>query len=283
MRKIVPWTAAVIALVVAAVGSLSYRHSAMREAIAQEQGAMEAARAMAPPAEVGELQRDLEVMRRILLQEAFGVGSKRSGAGSFTMVGHVYGANPQSGEAFHIAGAGATFVLRTSDAVAPGPEKTDTGEKPKETTLWDRVLADVEGRPPAASAAQSKDLYDAGKVEALEDEILEQLGRFGGRIAGLAANEHITVIVVGGANRSTAAITPSGKRLSGWVDTNGSPGEQRTDAARLYFQYANAFGSGGRAPRTVLTIRVPVADLRRVADGSLTGADLRRQARIHAY
>ena len=218
------------------------------------------------------LDRDLEIMRRLLAREGLGVSDARLTTTGESQAFKVFLTNTDSAvEAFHVAGDGALFLVRTSDAVAapPGEVIDDTAPKPARTA-WDEIADEVEGRPrvPAAGNRKRRDpSYDAQKVEALRARILEQLAKNGDRIRGLGAEDCLTVVVTGGAQLQYGAVHSP-------VVIAQTPGSLGIHDYVL---------QSGRTGRSVLTIRVKVADCRRSAKGEIDLDEFRRRAVIAAY
>jgi hypothetical protein len=183
---------------------------------------------------------------------------------------------PNASEAYVVAGDGATFVLRTSDPVAPAKNAPKEGETATEPSAWDEAEAELAGRPRTVRVRLAADRYDAAKVDALRDRILAQLGKFGHKVRGLSATDHLTVVVVGAARAAytvTAQPAPSGTV----VDATGRLLE-RSLALGHY-----GVGGSGAGSATCLTIRVTLADCQACANGSMDAAEFRRRASIAAY
>lgn len=240
--------------------------------------------AQEPPREVpvdrADLDRDLEVMRRLLAREGLGAGvpvAVRAGEVKYV---YSWGAADRSADAFHVRGDGALFLLRTSDAVAPAPgEPREEAAPEKAPTAWDEITAELEGRPRPGDRGihdyvnrklGARREYDAQKVEALRNRILEQLARFGDRIRGLGEGEHLTVVVSGGGSPVPDVAAVLGGRVLG------------NDGTTQVFVNPQT-GAATSADRSVLTIRVRVADCRRAAKGEIDLDEFRRRAVVAAY
>jgi len=239
--------------------------------------------AQEPPREVpanrADLDRDLEVMRRLLAREGLGAGTPVSLRSGETKYVYVSPAGDRAAEAFHVRGDGALFLLRTSDAVAPPPGSPREDAAPKsEPTAWDRIADEVEGRPGGAGVhdflrrgalPRLSDRYDAAKVDALRDRILDQLGKYGDRIRGLDPGAHLTVVVTGGGSQRFAAASALDALVA------------QADGTTLAVQPQVAVAS--LPDRSVLTIRVALADCRRSAKGEIDLVEFRRRAIVAQY
>jgi hypothetical protein len=151
---------------------------------------------------------DVEVMRVVLMREGLAPGTPSNPHNEYN-VAWTAASGVSSSEAFVVAGDGATFVLRTSDPVAPSAAEPKTGEATPEPSAWDQAEAELAGRPRMVRTRVTFDRYDAAKVEALRGRILEQLAKYGHKVRGLGPDGHLTVVVVG-ARRSAnfVAVTP---------------------------------------------------------------------------
>ena len=226
----------------------------------------------APRRDLDRATRDVEVMRRILAREALG---SRSGPtaheyrneSGFLMYTNVANAATVA-EGYFVDGHGAVFLLRTSDPVTPPSQPAADGREEPDT-LWDRTVADVEGRPTRMPKFDfpNPNAYDAEKVRALEDRILTQLARFGDRMTELHDDESVVVIVTGGpvSTMHTTAVDAL-TRATG------------ADRPRPHVVVAT---SG--ATRSARTLRVRMRDVRAVARSGAAADALRPHTVIHAY
>jgi len=241
-------------------------------------GAGDPADAQEPPraesTSAADLQRDLEIMRRLLAREALAAGTANRDPSSRYAVFHSPpNVTDRAVEAFHVKGDGALFLVRTSDAVAPSPGGAEEGGGAKpEATAWDRIAEEMDGGPRRIYdfVRDRSARYDAAKVEALRDRILEQLAKYGGRLRGLDAADHLTVVVTGGASAGQTVVVTG---TTGTVVQDDGTRDLR----------ALALGDRPVADRTVLTIRVALADCRPSANGGGDLAEFRRRAVIAAY
>lgn len=213
------------------------------------------------------MRRDLEVMRRILEGEALG---RKIPQGASTDALHVltylgdYGHGRGRSQAFYIPGEGALFLLSASYPVAPS--KSEGEHDGKEPTLWERVSAEVDGKPlPAPSTGQA---YDAEKVERLKDEVLSALVKHAPNISQLSPQDHLSVVVMGSTSGALAdffrVATPEERGL---LQRGTSPVVVTTDGF----------------PSTVLAMRVSVADLRAAASDGADAKALRARAKMAQY
>jgi hypothetical protein len=215
-----------------------------------------------------ETGRDVEIMRRVLVREglatrAAGVYTGQGGEAVRLFTSMAGGIS----EAFVVPGQGATFILRTSDCVAPskGDEVGSSTDKP---TAWDEEAAAVDGRNAGltTSTVRRGGHYDAAKVEALQARVLDVLARNGQKIHGLAGSDRLTVLVVGGGGARSDFVYPT------------AIGEGKTATV-----IAAAHGWQAVEARSVLAIHVSVADCQAAANGSLSTEEFRRRATVAAY
>jgi hypothetical protein len=217
-----------------------------------------------------ETVKDAEVMRRVLVRE--GLSTRTTAAfvaNRNALMGDLMAASHPSAsvsEAFVVPGQGVTFILRTSDAVSSANAAEETPEPNEKPTAWDEEAAALEGRAARQYVSRKVEKYEAAKVEALRTRVLDQLAKYGSKIRGLGASESLTVIVQGG-----------GSRLSPQVVSNSE------GALSLYYADLAVAGSGAPSARTVLVLRVSVADCRAAADGSLSAEEFRKRAGVAGY
>lgn len=216
--------------------------------------------------------KDAEVMRRVLVREALSpraaavntaVADRAGVLGALTVASYP---SASVSEAFVVPGQGVTFVLRTSDAVSAahaGEDAPEAGEKP---TAWDEEAAALDGRTARAYVSRRAEKFEAAKVEALRARVLDQLAKYGAKIRGLGASDSLTVIVQGGGSRLAPQAVVSGD-----------------GAYSIYYGDIAAAGSGSASGRTVLVLRVAVADCRAAADGSVSAEEFRRRASVAGY
>ena len=234
--------------------------------------AQEAASARASSVDADTL-KDVEIMRRVLVREALGARGNVATVLQYgdnnvpTAVGWNYGTS--CGEGFVVPGQGATYILRTSDPVTSPRGTDEPSETATEPTAWDEEAAALDGkvvRPPRRAKTTG---FEAAKVDALRNRVLDQLAKYGAKIRGLAATESLTVIVQGGVGRTLVPVTTSGA--------------QNSDAALATLRLGLYAASGATDARTVLVIRATVADCKAAADGSISADEFRRRAAISSY
>jgi hypothetical protein len=217
-----------------------------------------------------DLRKDVEVMRRVLVREGLAAPgtatSVNSVDGNRLLWVALDGTAPgrSSSEAYVVPGDGVTFVLRTSDPVAPGRGAAAASDLSKEPSAWDEAVAEVEGHTPLRlfkhRGMVAGERYDEAKVEALRARLVEQLAKFGGRLRGLGSGDHLTVIVTGS----------SGPGFTALADAKAAQGTYHVL-------------SGGSEQPTVLTVRVTVEDCRAFAAGTLSLEQFRGRAVLSAY
>lgn len=226
-------------------------------------------------------RRDVEVMRRVLVKEGLGTtpDSVRTDARDVSVQFWATVPRPSPSDAYVIAGDGVTFVLRTSDPVAPsrGAQKETAGTT--DPSAWEQAEAEMEGRQRAQRVRSRADRYDAGKVDALRTRVLEQLARYGSRIRGLASTDHLTVVVEGGGPYSLRL----NDRLITTTDAAGNLDVAALDRPRAVTALGYVTGAAGADASTVLTIRVSLADCQAFARNELDLDTFRRRAVISAY
>jgi len=212
------------------------------------------------------MRRDLEVMRRILDREVLGArfAGAPGAARNEALLALGYASHSRSGsQAFYVPGEGALFLTSVSYPVA---DSAGGREEAKEApTLWDRVQAEVEGRPSFTGAKVRA--YDAEAVERLKDEILLALAKYATNIGQLSASDHVTVVVTG-----------SGPALEGY----GTVVEPSSGLA-LFSGAPFPVATWNGRPSSVLAIRISLTDLRA---GGTNGADakaLRARAQTAQY
>jgi hypothetical protein len=220
--------------------------------------------------DVARAVRDVEVMRRILAKEA--LGATQTAHGAYLLANAFYSDSSLVGngsaEAFFVEGQGAVFLLRTADAVTPStPEKSEPQSEPE--TLWDRTVADVEGRPRRNDprVVRLGAVFDAEKVRALEDRVLEQFAKFGPQMSEIRRGETVVVIVTGGARATTDLTVSAVEALS-----------DRDDPVASTVQRLRV-----RPGRTVRTICIRMSDIHDVARSNGGAAALRERATIRAF
>ena len=234
--------------------------------------AQEAASARASSVDADTL-KDVEIMRRVLVREALGARSGptvalRYGEALSTSLGWAGGTS--YGEGFVVPGQGATFILRTSDAVTAARGADTPADSAPAPTAWDEESAALDGKIVRAARAQFATTFDAAKVEALRGRVLDQLAKFGAKIRGLAATDSLTVIVQGGVGRALVPVTSS----------SATDNDAATALLRTTMVYAS---SAAPEARTVLVIRASVSDCKAAADGSLGADEFKRRAAIASY
>lgn len=224
-----------------------------------------------------DLRRDVEVMRRVLLREGLGAGAP--GTVAFPSAGRteylgpwIAGGRAGAGEAFVVPGDGVTFLLRTSDPVAPQPAAAGAADAPNEPSAWDEAEAEVEGRTQRVRVrtTASPDRYDAQKVDALRARVLEQLARWGHRLRGLEPTDHLTVLVAGGGGQGVAAAA---------YLLDAAAASQQSGAENVTLRLV----TDKTAVTTVLTIRVSLADCHAFAREEIDLDTFRRRAVTAAY
>lgn len=228
----------------------------------------------ARPSDVSdETIKDVEVMRRVLVREGL---ATRSSANVVTAdridfyVTNGWGGVSAS-EAFVVPGQGATFVLRTSDSVAPPKGGDDAAAaSPEKPSAWDEEAAALDGKPVTTRAARRANRYEAAKVDALRTRVLDVLAKYGQKVRGLAPNDRLTVIVVGSSGGGGTVVEPQ---------TVSSNDEQ----ARLVYRSVLALSGRSSDGRTVLVMSASVADCQAAASGTLAGDEFRRRASVSAY
>jgi hypothetical protein len=248
-----------LVLVVVGAAAVAACSVASLERSAQAQESRGSAPAASSSSSLDDTARDVEVMRRVLVRVALSTRNENSDSKE-VMLGNVFWANANYGsEAFVVPGIGATFVLRTSDCVAPQPgDEASPSGKP---SVWDEEEDGLEGRPSLKGRRVRGQVYEAAKVEALKSRVLDVLRQYATRIRGIPASERLTVLVVGGGGQRVVT-----------TDTTGQGGGF---PARFYSQQ----GDG----RTVLSMHVSVGDCQAAANGSLSSDEFRRRAVVSAY
>ena len=222
----------------------------------------------------GDTLKDAEIMRRVLVREALGSRGNLApvvhyGDAGGASIGWSYGTS--YAECFIVPAQGATFLLRTSDPVSAPPGSEEPTAATPEPTAWDEEAAAVDGKPVRPKRFVKGAGFEAAKVEALRNRVLEQLAKYGAKIRGLAPSDSLTVIVQGGVGRVvTAPIVTT---------TNG--GQDGTQTALLRAMQYNSTASV--EARTVLVIRATVADCKAAADGSLSADEFKRRAAVTSY
>jgi hypothetical protein len=181
-------------------------------------------------------------------------------------------------EAYHLAGDGALVLLRTSDPVAPAPDADRAGEgADAKRSAWDEMQDEVDGRPTGVKFVRDG-RYDPRKVEALRTRLLDQLAQHGGRVRGLRDDEHVTVVVSGS---SPWALRPGSKVEVVARDPSAVAGQDARQAAVVMFDALT--GQRSAVGRSVLTIRVSVADCRAFVAGRMNAETFNGRAVIAAY
>jgi hypothetical protein len=240
-------------------------------------------RAAPPPRDIADaetLRTDLEVLRRILVSK---VVAEETGTTSGDLTYRIYGALGRSAapglEVFYAKGAGLIVQIDVDFAVGGAPVTSTGVAESKKPTLWESVLAEVEGRPRTADPnSATQPAYDAEKVAKLETALFETLGAFAGNVRALGGDEHVTVIVRG-RTRSRAEISLR-QVISGTVlDQDGN-----SVAGALPLLSGSAGNSRSRYALTIgtesshWTVRLRAADVRRAAAGGMSVDELRGTA-----
>ncbi|HET6202390.1 MAG TPA: hypothetical protein VFI25_06275 [Planctomycetota bacterium] len=232
------------------------------------------------------LRRDLEVLKRILEREGLGRTGDHDGLTAI-LERDKWGGWGRGGEALYVPGDGALFLFRVGEPLAPDEEKPSTdGRGDAEPTLWERVRAEVDGKPLPEKGAKKP--FDAERVEALKTKVLEALAKYGANVGQLRDDENLTVVLRGPSVRE-------GGGLFGAVRS--SSGDPVQDAR---VAYAGALGAGqettnvspdgsfrvwtvGGGPSTVLVLRISRGDASAFAAGSIDMGALRKRAKIAQY
>jgi hypothetical protein len=218
--------------------------------------------------------KDAEIMRRVLVREALGSRNNTGAVVYQTDYAHAsnvawnYGTS--YAECFVVPSQGATFILRTSDPVNAPRGGDEPSAAASEPTAWDEEAAALDGKPVRVKRSAKIAGFEAAKVEALKNRVLEQLAKFGAKIRGLAASDSLTVIVQGGVGRALVPVT--------------SGGAPDTDTSAAMLRTVMVYASNGTPEaRTVLVIRATVADCKAAAEGSIAADEFKRRAAISAY
>lgn len=223
--------------------------------------------------DTAELRTDLEVLRRILSRRVLGRDGT-SGARTALMTAWVMRADGGDVDVDFVKGDGLVVNLSVAFEVNPPRARQQEGEEAQEPTLWEEVLADVEGRERASGpTTPSPSDYDADKVAALEKSLFETLGAYAGHVRALTDTDHVTVIVRG-RSRMRTVTTLADVVTGAVVDPNdlavgGGAGGQRYTKGQVV-----RLTTGVEASHW--TVRMRVSDLRRVAEGVLTVESLRK-------
>ena len=250
--------------------------------------------AAAPPTPHSRTVEDLEVLRRLFVQEISGratdselpvFSTSDTGVG-YTVLsnemtfGGAAGKSVPHSRAFHIPGQGGFFSLDVQLPIIEaetGEPKEEVAEKSEAEKEWERIREEVRtGVSSRRTRIRTHLFFDGGEeddrewkidpeaIRTVEDDVLRVLSRHAGRIEDLSNSEHLTV-----------ALHLTGSESSFVVRTQ-EDGEECTSIGWLSGALA-----ARRAPAQRLVIRVSMADLRR---GDLNGGSkLREGALIHAY
>lgn len=296
------WFGGAVALAAAvAAAQLDSRFVAAQEAADRAGGLPAAPAPLDGTASVAaDTLKDMETMRRVLVREALGARPSDARIALYGTAGQTaYSGTVAPADAIFVPGHGATFILRTSDPVAP-PPGSGRSATPAQRSVWEEEAAALD-RPTTAGVWASHEgralwndgvrvltagtfsTYDALKVGALRDRVLEQLATYGSRIRGLGATERVSVVVIGG----PAGITlPVETVVNPAPDTTGAvPPASAADPVTRRGQRAIggtimvASVGGG----TTLTISVSVADCDAAAKGTLSRDEFRRRAVVSQY
>ena len=177
----------------------------------------------------------------------------------------------------YLEGYGALFLLNVSMPLMAPPAKPEEDAKAKESasSTWEEARGEIYGREDADAGSDAKWSqfgksrtrgYDAKKVEALKDSLVEAL-KNATHIRNLKPEDWITVAVTGssGAGRQAKLMLrrPTGSQF-----------EDRLEAMK----------AGGDAPgETTLTLRVKKSDVDAFAKGTLNADEFRKKAAITVY
>ena len=245
------------------------------------------------PRGVDELQEDLNVMSLLLqkkLEEAVGENSLTYRMG----IPMLLRSGQRSIESLYLDGFGALFSVNVNFPLLP-----PAAAKPKETDAttgsddWDKARRELYGvretdaANPYASAAVP---YDAGKVAALKQALLEVL-KNGAHIRRLKPEESVVVTVFGTESVPVARGMPGGAGGFGGGFGGGSgvaliPDNKVLEHAAVMEAYQRRFRSEappGSDRATVLTVRVRKLDAHAFAKGTMNFDEFQQKASINAY
>lgn len=224
----------------------------------------------------GALEEDLGIMSRVL-EKALGPRGDVS-PGRKAMGIDVFSFNERkSPRNLYLEGYGALFMLNVAMPLVP-PQKPDEDAKPKEpvSSSWEEARSEIYGREGGndlseenalrkAYANQKPRRYDAKKVEALKDSLLDAL-KDATHIRNLKAEDWVTVVVNGaqGAVKQVKRIAPK---------PPGGP----------VIEHMEIFASGDSQPESAMTLRAKKADIDAFAKGSLSAEEFRKKAAVLNY
>lgn len=201
------------------------------------------------------MSKNVEVMRRILDREI------REGKATRETTSFIWAGGGNS-EAWYVPGNGFLYVGSVNMALV-GPSKEEAAEEKKESSLWDEVQAEVDGRAEfrGGMRVRTASRFDEKAVNALKERVLRAIGTYGTRIQLLEPDALITV-VLRGASPVSIVRTADGRNpnentsASDSKDTAMPPAEM-AEAELAMFTLDSAFSGG-----SVMTFVAKASDCR---------------------
>ena len=249
---------------------------------AQERGASSATAQVPAPsaASMDAIRTDMEVLRRVIHSGVFGKQERKgTRMPALNALFEGFGAQTTS-EPFYVHGAGLTLRLDVPFSVYAPVEKPDAaGPAKKEPSLWDNVLADVEGRPTAPAGRTSTKLFDPERLKAFETRLFDTLAKYAGRVRGMQAGDHLNVIVKG---RTEARVVASRHLENGLYEVTWRAGSKNVTFVQAS-PPTRFSGAAANAGKSFLTVRISFADLQDAAAERITAQQVRERAIVHRY
>lgn len=268
------------------------RHGKSDKSLVVRSGAME-------PRTQGDLEEDLTIMTHILDKAVAERSPDEQSFGHVAMginVAFVPGEGPT--RSIYVDGYGALFFLNVNFPLLPPPvEKNVEKETAPKDSTWEEAREEVYGHSVKSWSPGPQVEYDAAKVTALTNAVLDAL-KNAANVRSVRLDESITVCVIGAPLRGPVRVVTNSGGGGGF---GGGGGTQSFGGAPGAGGFGGMSSSGGSsdsvetfwvsngdnddAPgnKTTLTIRVKKADCVAFANGNLTTEEFRKRAVITIY
>lgn len=224
------------------------------------------------------LEEDLAVMSRILEKTA---GAKADGPATAAGI-EIFSLNrPGSPRAFYLEGYGAMFVLNVKYPLVAPPKKDDQSRTNETNSEWEKAREEVYGRRGAIEDivkfnTAAGEEFDSQRVENLKAQLIDDLAN-AKNIRNLKGDDYVTVVVLGGGERSTMvrhAGVPGRSSRGGRGGGGAAAGGARVEA------WSSSVETGAQS---TMTLRAKKSDIDAFAKGKLDGDEFRKKVAAQTY
>lgn len=234
------------------------------------------------------VRKDVETMRRVLdreLSEKYDATVKgREGRNNLALM-----MTTGNSDAYFAPGAGFIYIGSVNAVLAGNNTNKEAKEAGKESSLWDEVRAEVDGRP---SPRRWRDVkFDPKQADEIKEKAIRAMGKYAGNLTGVKDNEMITLILKGGtARRVESSRDPlTGKDKDSDKDKDNDKDANDKDNAHwgdlgsvVYADPSGLFTSYGGGS-TVMTLSVERGQCVAFAQGKTDFAAFSAQVKVSQY